>query len=362
MTVENNGLLKQTLVHMSSVSEFIAAVRKNELRKRSEVLKGLDAVELTARNFISGLKSYPGYRDQNKAQYSAMRKDAQELVKIVTAVRNGLMNGETNLTKFRALVKSRVLPLHKNFTQHAHTLELPFGFSESEFMAEFKHSVRDSTSIKDVTALLQHAAENSGKQDAASEELSLREDSLQIQKYTKFKSKLPTSLKGKLFQAITIPIVPLISSDFHVLMPKFLRRSGLKFQAFGESFVVFEDQVLLAFDTTKTAEPDLLSEKPKKDRSNKKSFETQGLKSRKLSTAKQLQHEGFLLDVINRINESSSVQYVLMSTHFEYGTTSSKIAYAWLMPKSVYNMFARNANLSKMTWGFPWTMAEHSVL
>lgn len=354
-------LFDRMVGQINAVSSFTSAVGKNELRKRSAIFSEVDELVGSIKTFLDELKrkaSSPSSAGSARA-LAPIKKPLQDTLTILDSLRTGVQNGELNLTKFRASVKSHLLPTKDKLVKLAQEY-FPAGVTAEELKEQIKH-VSQTQGHKDALRVLKNAGKHSAKEssttysDSNLPEVSA-ESKKKVQSLMRYKTKLPSSLRGKLFKVIQMPVVPTITSDFHVLTPKFLRRTGMKFDVIDEtSFVVLENQILLAFDTIKATEY-------KGRKTGKDAVGVKGLKARKRSDKHQTMQEEFVLDVVDRINEVSDEDYVLMSSVFRGNPSNGTIAFAWLMPRRIYAMFERNANLAKLSWGLPWSREANSIL
>lgn len=272
-----------------------------------------------------------GLRNQTINSPTALRKDA------LPAVRDLLLESVTYLKKY---VPSDAQPedLEKDLINYA---------------------------VKGVTAntknILQNAAKlmTTGDKDLSAEEIQARETDKQaanlLSGYKKLSSKLPHTLGGKAFTLVELPIVPY--ADFTLLTPKFLRTTGLDFDYLAESFVVINKQYLLAFDYV-AATTD--SSGTRKSATLKKASST--LNARKRTAQHTSLQEEFVIGVLDIINKKAGEEYTLMSSHFEHHPNNGRIAFAWIVPKRIQRMFARQGDLSNAEWGFPWNRKSVSTL
>lgn len=351
-------LFDKLVEQVNAVSSFVTSVGRNELRKRSVILKEVSELDSSLKTFLSDVKrrsSSPASAGSARA-LAPVKKPMQDASKVLDSIENGVKNGELNLTQFRNAVKEHLLPIKTSLVKSAQEF-YPSGVSEEELKEQIKY-VSQTRGHKDALAMLKNAGKQSEK-SPVSERTDVgisKEAKKKVQDLTKHKSKLPSSLRGKLFKIVQMPVVPITTSDFHILTPKFLRRTGIKFDVVDEtSFVVLENQYLLAFDNIKATEY-------KGRKTGKAALNIKGLKARKRSDKHKTLQEDFVLDVIDRINEVSDEDYVLVSSKFPGNPVNGNISLAWIMPRRIYAMFERNANMAKLSWGLPWSREADSVL
>jgi len=351
-------LFDKLVEQVNAVSGFVSAVAKNELRKRSVILEEVDGLEASLKTFLSELKrrsSSPASAGSVGA-LSPVKKPMQEAQKVLDSISTGVQNGEMNLTKFRDAVKTYLLPVKNNLVKIAQEY-FPSGVSTEELKEQIKH-VSQTQGHKDALRILKNAGKESEKEATPNRNVEgvSKEAKMKVNSLMKHKSKLPSSLRGKMFKMIQMPVVPFVTSNFHVLTPKFLRRTGLKYEIVDESsFVVLKDQYLLAFDAIKATEY-------KGRKSGKAALNVKGLKARQRSTKHKTMQEEFVLDVIEQINEVSDEDYVLVSSKFQGNPSNGNIALAWIMPRRIYSMFERNANMANLSWGLPWSREANATL
>lgn len=328
---------------VESVSLLVEDAAKNKLRKRSEIFSAINEARSKTKEFNVASKG------KHAKTLITVRRPLTKLLTVLDALESGVKSGEYNLTSFRQELRKHLLPLKESLVA-ASSKMYPSKLSDEEFKAYVNH-VAKTKGTREALAVLKQAEENRNQAQDEAEEANVEDMRSEISKYLAYRNKLPSSLGGKLFSVVRMPIVPLTTSNFHIMTSKFLRRTGLKFNAIEESFVVLEDQVLLAFDTTKIEE-----------KSKAPMFNEQGLKARKRRAKNQTNHETFVLDIVDRINEASPEKYELVTSTFLHAPGTRRVAYAWLLPRQAHAMFARNADMSRLSWGFPWTREAHSVL
>jgi len=336
------------------LSKFVTAVGKNELRKISEISAGLQSQKEASAKFLDLLvrKSKSPESAQSARSMTKFKKPLKELVKYTSAIQDGIDNGELNLTRFRNYVKTLIQPLKDSMVTHAATF-VPTGVTDDELNEQVKHASQKN-GHRDALKILRNAVKELAKSDPKREApITVRDADAReaVQGYMKSQSKLPSSLKGRQFLVTKMPVVPF--GAFQLMHPKFLRKTGLEFQHIANSFVVLENQELLAFDVNAATEY----------KGRKAALQSEGLKSRKRAAKHQTLTEGFVIDILERINElPGTEEYTLVSSHFEYHPNNARIAFAWLMPKRTFRMFDRAGNMSDFTWGFPWSREAASIL
>lgn len=349
-------LFDQMVGYVNGVSKFVSAVASNELRKVSAIRTELHEQREAAKHFLDTLQrraSSPASQASARAM-AGMKKPLREIIKYLDAIDTGIENGELNLTKFRAYVRSHIKPTKDKLVQTGEKFA-PSGMTDEDLQKEVKFASQ-TKGHRDALKILKNAAKQAkdlGKEKEAEENVDEIDDAEArklVSKYAKFKNKLPASLKGKLFQMVEMPVVPF--GDFRLMTPSFLRKTGIDFHYIAESFPVLEKQYLLAFDHSKATEY----------KGRKESLKTQGLKARKRAAKHQTMQEQFVFDVIDRINDVANEEYTLVSSHFEFHPSNPRIAFAWLMPKRSFRVFERAGDMANFQWGFPWSREAASVL
>lgn len=315
---------------------------------------------------------------------------SKKIATLIKDIENGLNNQQiSSITALRKTTMPNVYAIIKDYTEHLKKF-LPVNFDENELTSLAKTMEKNGDKV--TARLLLDAAKRaaSGEKPESAEEIMQRqidsEAAHHLSDYKKLSSKLPNSLKGKLFSLVNLPVVPYM--DFSLMSPKFLRTSGLDYTPIADSFVVFNNQYLLAFDyiaattaegverksvgavtfkNTRVAKTDskgnpLTDENGKVLYDKKQVANKNTLASRKRTAEHRSLQEEFVLRVLESLNAKSSEEYTLMSSHFEHHPTNGKIAFAWIVPKRIQKIFARNGDLSNAEWGFPWNSKSTSVL
>lgn len=349
-------LFDQMVGYVNGLSRFVTDVGSKELRKVSEIRARLHDVQKDTKEFTDLLQrkaKSPSSAASAKAM-SGLKKPMREILKHAKAIDNGLENGELTYTRFRDLVKTLIKPAKDTLVGIAEKFA-PSGMTDEDLKKEIQFASktkghRDALNILRKAKQKAEQVEAPADEDDATDEIDNKEIRKQLQGYKNSKSKLPSSLNGRLFQMVEMPIVPF--ADFRHMSPSFLRKTGLKYSYIAESFPVLERQYLLAFDFAKATEY----------QGRKKALNQSGLKSRKRAAKHQTMQEHFVLDIIERINAAAPEDFTLVSSHFEFHPTNARIAFAWLLPTRVYRMFERTGDMSKIEWGFPWSRDAVSIL
>jgi len=347
-------LFDQMVEYFNGLSKFVTAVGKNELRKISEISAGLQAQKASSAEFLDLIvqKSKSPESAQSARSMTKFKKPLKELVKYTSAIQDGIDNGELNLTRFRNYVKTLIQPLKDTMVTHAASF-VPTGVTDEELEEQLKYATQKNghrDSLKILRSAIKELAKSESKKEAPLP-VPDAEAKKAVKVYMKAQSKLPSSLKGRQFLVVKMPVVPF--GAFQLMHPTFLRKTGLEYQHIADSFVVLENQELLAFDIGAATEY----------KGRKAALQSEGLKSRKRATKHQTLAEGFVIDILDRINElPGAEEYTLVSSHFEYHPSNPRIVFAWLMPKRTFRMFDRAGNMADFTWGFPWSREAASIL
>jgi hypothetical protein len=352
-------LFDRMVEYFNGLSKFVTAVGKNELRKASEIRTELQAQKESSKDFFNTIKrktSSPSSAGSARAM-AGFKKPIQDLIKYFDALETGIDNGELNLTKFREQVKTLIKPIKDKLVTHAAKF-MPTGVTDEDLNKQVKHASQ-LRGHKDALSILRNAAKKMAEDEqntygeVENEKGSITDAEAEkaVQQFMKYRNKLPSSLKGRQFQIVKMPVVPF--TDFRLMTPKFLRKTGLDFQYVASSYVVIENQDLLAFDLGAATEY----------KGRTVALKQQGLKSRKRAAKHKDMTNNFVIEVINRINElTDGEEYTLVSSHFEHHPHNARIAFAWIMPVRTFRIFERNGNLSSFEWGFPWSREAASIL
>tara|TARA_B100000700_G_scaffold101966_1_gene114957 strand:+ start:8096 stop:9157 length:1062 start_codon:yes stop_codon:yes gene_type:complete len=346
-------LFDRMVDQINGLAKFVTAVGKNELRKISAIRAELQKQREATKGFMDTLQrrsTSPASAASAKAM-AGLKKPMRELLRNIDAIESGIDNGELNLTKFRNLVRSHIKPSKDKLVEIAQTF-YPSGMTEEDLEREARH-LSQTKGSRDAAKILKGAGKRAEEAEDSANHGPDPEAQKAMKGYLKHKTKLPTSLKGRLFQLVQMPVVPFV--DFRLMTPSFLRKTGIEFSYIDDSFPVLEKQYLLAFDLVKATEY-------KGRKTGEDAVRVQGLKARKRRAKHQTMQEQFVLEVVDQINGMSDEDYVLVSSHFEGNPQNGKIAFAWIMPRNTYKMFERTGNLSNFQWGFPWSREAAAVL
>lgn len=355
--VEKN-LFDHMIAYINGLATFVSAVGNNELKKASEVKSELIKQRDSAKEFAELLTHKAAANNASAKSMAGFKSSLRKVQKIAEDIRNGLESGVTNRTKYRADVKTHIKPLLEQFVAHSKKFA-PTGVTEEALEKEYSYLSTVKTH-RLALSIVRHAIKNLHAVDGSSEEkreaAALRKADADagkvMQGYLSARNKLPHSLRGRMFAAVKMPIVPYFGTNFKPLAPTFLRKTGIDFQSMAESFVIFQDQFLLAFDYVQATEY----------KGRKTGLQLSGLKARKRAAKHQTMQEDFVIDILERLNAQLPVEHTLASSHFELHPNNPRIAFAWLMPKSTYRMFERTGDLSDSSWGFPWGQHANSIL
>lgn len=348
-------LFDRMVEYVNSLSTFVSSVASNDLRKVSAIRTAIHTQKDDAKKFLDTLQQKsqsPASAPSGRAM-AGMKKPLREISKYLTAIDTGIDNGELNLTKFRSHIRTHIKPLKEKLVDIGEKF-VPTGMTDEDLQKEVKF-VSQTKGHRDALRILKNAAKQNKEHGVEKGRPEIdsdpdKESRKLVQQYAKSKNKLPSSLKGRLFQLVEMPIVPF--GDFRLMTPKFLRKTGIDFHYVADSFPVLEKQFLLAFDHTKATEY-----KGRKD-----ALKTDGLKSRKRMAVHQTLQEQFVMDILDKINEVSNEDLILVSSHFEFNPSNGRIAFAWLLPRSQFKVFERVGDMSNFKWGFPWSREAASIL
>ena len=349
MTEIENPLFDKLVEYIASVDEFYSAVAKDQIRKRSEIENALEKLSKDSSDFTS----YVQHRSKSKNESAKVLAEPKKISKKITSTADSILNGVkqgslSSKTAFRNSVRQNVRPLLKELTESGKGL-VPASTDEERLSQKVKDmkTIRQS---KAAYSVLNEALKNkqAGDEDSSDNEGNKndKEAERDLKLYSRYKNKLPTSLRGKLFSVVRMPIVPYMS--FKLTAPSFLRKTDIEFNQIAESFVVFEDQYLLAFDYSKIATHGREAEGKRK--------------KKKLTSDDHKSVEDFIIQVIEEINASSPQKFTLASTKYVQNPKNAKIFFAWLLPKYQHDRFANNGSMMKASWGFPWSKDSEALL
>lgn len=162
---------------------------------------------------------------------------------------------------------------------------------------------------------------------------------VKLSKYSRYSRKLPRNVK--MFDVVEVPIVP-IFKDFNLMSEKTLNKTSIKYTKLGQHLTVFENQIILAFNRSAIT----------KGRNTPKSRQAQA----RLSG----EYDKFVMELIDTINERSTVKYTLASKKYLVSRSNKNIMFVWLMPVNQMARLRQSANDSKgielESWDFPWTV------
>jgi hypothetical protein len=354
-------LFSKMIEYINGLGTFYSdAVPQRKLGKVSDIRSALSESSESSMHFLNHLQTHSS---ASIAALSKFKTPLKKLVNILGDIERGLETGTIkNKTQFRKEVGTSVKPLLDVLAKLAEGFA-PGGMTEEELQKELKFLSQQKghkVALNVLRKSAKQAAEPDGEDDDSKKQ---RERSASIDKeaekllsgYSKLKSKLPTTLRGKLFTLVEMPIVPYV--NFAIMSPAFLRTTGVEFSYLAESFPVLEKQHLLAFDyvaATTGADGARKDISLKSDKTN--------LKARKRDAAHLSMQEKFIIDIIEAINTRSSEHYTLMTSHFEHHPNNGRIAFAWIAPRRLYRQFANKAGMDKANWGFPWSKDTAALL
>lgn len=361
MAIEIQKHYYETVIQfVDDVSKYYSLCNtRGALKTRSALLAATAETSTKIKTFLEFVTTQSKSSESAKA-ISGFNSMSKKLLKLLTAISTGISTQQINsltalrktaLPEYRALLLDVVAYAKRYVPSNVQPEDL-------EQHADFQKKLGASINSQ---RILQHAAKSlkSTEPEETDEEKQLRVSDANAVKllsgYKKLTSKLPSSLQGKLFTAVQLPVVPYI--DYSLLSPKFLRTTGVPFQNIANSFIVLEEQYLLAFDFVHATTNDEGSRRAVSLKATKST-----LNARKRASEQTQMQENFILSVLDRLNASAQEEYTLMSSHFEHHPNNGRIAFAWIVPKRVQRMFARKGDLSDAAWGFPWDKRATSIL
>ena len=354
MTEINRFMFESMVGHIDKLGKFVSAVAKNEIRKASEVREQVAHLREDLKKFATLLQNptTAGGRAGSAKAMKGFKPGIRAILKVLDAIENGVTSGEMNLTSFRTTIKELIKPNLEKFVALGNTFE-PSDTTDDELKKriEFEQQRGGHKAALEVmrTAFKEKKkeAEEEKNEDKPVDDADAK---AVMQEYAKWKGRLPSSLRGRMFSLIKVPIVP--HGDWQLSNGRYLTRIGVEHRVIASSFAILENQMLLAFDYEKSTEY----------RGRKSSLEVSGLKGRKRAAKHNDMQEAFVQDVVSAINGPVSDQLALVCSHFEHHPTNPSITFAWLVPKRTYNVLCRNVKLADVTWGFPWSHDVHSIL
>lgn len=353
-------LFDQMVEYINDISRFVTDVGQNKIRKASEVRNRLMEIYDDSKTFAARLdnigKTGAGGASARSVAGQGFKTKMKKMVKTSDAIRRGVDQGEINLTQFRAQVKQHIVPLAKEFAAHGAKFT-PSGVTEEEMSKELKF-MSNKKGHKAALNVLRSAVKAKKTEESEDHDPDMHENVRRkaddkeaaklISGYKGKKNKLPSSLRGRMFSLVQMPVVPFM--DFKLMTPKFLRTSGIDFQFIAESFIVLEDQYLLAFD----------NDSVKEFQAEKKHKKTSSVNKKKVQ--RRNAQEDFVIEILERINKTANEEYTLVTSHFEHHPTNGRIVFAWIMPVRTHRIFARNGDMQDALWGFPWSREATAVL
>lgn len=322
--------------YVNDVADFVDQVAKNEMRKASVIIDRLTNIIEHATGVDKALDPVSGVK-----QVRALRKTLKAMTKISKSLVTGIKNSSINLGTFRTHVRTHMKPLLDEMNSELR--EISAFRSDDAKLNETLNSLRKQKSFMQILRSMPAGGKNSKPQKDDGSMTEKEEEEL-VHSYRKYRSKLPSSLRGRLFSILRMPIVPM-ATDFRITSPSFLRKAGVDFKYIAESFAVLEDQYLLAFDYSQAVG-------------------YKGMKKVRVSKGVNAQEpeERFVLDIIDAINKESNVKFVLASSQIKHHPNNGAVAFAWILPYQTFKMFERQGDIGAIDWGFPWARDVEDVL
>lgn len=238
---------------MSEMKFFLEGVRDRKFRKKQVIANEIIKIQALVTNF----------RDQSKSN-PKLRSLSPVLGKIITSlsgIKNGLDNDQIiDLSGFSLSVKNSILPNYRHIKSLVESIDVQ---EEKE-----TDNTKEVSRNEGFNAVLQKIKESYNKNETKeNDNIDDTQSKRLINNFEKEKYKLPTSLQGKAFQVLKLPVVtnfasPILNSAAHA------RKSGIKVESFDtghrivrvrgsatdgiinrqDSITIFLDQPILAFD------------------------------------------------------------------------------------------------------------------
>jgi hypothetical protein len=169
----------------------------------------------------------------------------------------------------------------------------------------------------------------------------------QLEQYNKFKRKLPSSLNGRLFQAINLPVVPLFKDLSAAMDPRRLERAGFKVTQVGkDGFVVLENETILAIDRKALG--------IKKTVMRGERFKV--VRSNGAQRAREETHaQNAILEILDDLNDQFRVNFDLASNLILPCPRSPGIWLAWVVTKRKRQALEEALRTVEVSWNFPFS-------
>jgi hypothetical protein len=366
------SIFEQTAAYSTVTSIFITSILKAYpgYKKASGIIEKIEQQLLISDDLLASLdKQKPTVNTpaEVKSTIAAMKGAVRKYIAVLKSIVHGLNTKTLIYDDMIALLEKEAYPAMQTFAGMAVkyapeavdekqlSKEVSEISREQEWHAALKHYQDTETTRKATAVKTQERASayiNNVKDEQAKQ---------QLEALLPYAAKLPTTLHGRKFDMVRMPIVPYM--NYKLLSRALLKKLEIDALFIGNSFVVFKDQVLLAFDVAVLKDEHLSTPRLRKGEtapavSAKKAKENKELIDNKM--------EEVVLDAVNTINRVSSQKYVLASSEFNANPHKSNIYFAWLLPRETYALFAQfsggGTTLSHVDWGFPWSGAITTVL
>jgi hypothetical protein len=366
------SVFEQTAAYNDVTSLFLTALIEAHqgYRKPAVIIEKIQQQLLISDDLLAALdkqKPTASTSADVKSTIAAMKGAIRKYVAVLNSIVHGLNTKTLAYGDMIALVQKEAVPTMQTFAGMA-IKYAPDAVDHDKLDREVAEISRE----KEWHAALKHYQDSELKRKAAAvrtqelastyiERVKDAQAKQQLESLLPYAAKLPTTLHGRKFDMVRMPIVPYM--NFKLLSRALLKKLEIDALFIGTSFVIFKDQVLLAFDVAVLKEEHLSTPRLRRGEiapaiSAKKAKENKELIDSKM--------EEVVLEAVNTINRVSPQKYVLASSEFNANPHKSNIYFAWLLPRETYALFAQfsggGTTLSHVDWGFPWSGALSSVL
>lgn len=314
------------------LNSLITRVASNELKKAKETLLAIDEAKTLGESILSFFK-------QATSNPTALRKTSntvKAVLKQLNALHNGVSAGLYKLSDFRSNVKEHLVPLYENLLVLLRENEQNSG-ATLKVREAVKH-LNGPVTLPQLRQLAELDKDAEEEKQKSEEEIDKEDAKNKMELYSNKILKLPTSLRNRAFSLVRAPIVPL--GDTRLSVPKVVSKMGIPFTLVSSAFLIFENQLLLAFDV------------PIASGGVKAQTRTTRLADKRKQKITENIH-AFLDKVLEAINDASPQHLTLASLHYEFHPKNANIAFVWLVPSALYKVMDRTITTKNMRWGFP---------
>ena len=344
-----------------------------------------NSVKLNRRSETAELTAYAGEIETilsesvGVAKLNPAKRELRKLAKTISGLIDGLDDVEMTASEYRAMLDTNLLDYVALASSQASDFMLKLSESEDLSSDPFQNvgqiSSKDGSMssnavlqrLRDAYTEMAEANEAKSAAEYAGEDDDLPDDSVPDHKltrtqmirrndakskkrlsgYAKYRSKLPNSVP--LFTILeNMPIVP-VFKDRMLMTEANLKSAGIKHTVLVKSSrlgepdtFVLDGQYLLAFNRTA-----ITRGKPTP-------------KSKKSQDRLSKEYEDLVADVLNQINERSTIKYTIVSKFYRVNERNRNIMFVWLMPTAKLARLRQAANekhgLTMESWGFPWSV------